>query len=83
MLDPKYQQMLSEAVDYERIKEKDYVLENPKLEEVIKFIKESCPEKFHSDQSIRDRVFYDEPAAHKTPIYNSGYIRPLPRLNRY
>lgn len=83
MLDPKYQQMLSEAVNYENIKNKDYVLENPRLEAVIQRIKEECPEKFHSDQSVKYRVFYDEPAAQKTPVYHSGFVRPLRKLNRY
>jgi hypothetical protein len=83
MLEPRYQQMLKDAVDFKRIEEKDYVLENPKLEATIKLIKAECPEKFHSDYSIEERTFYDEPAAPRAPVRNSGFIRPLPQRNRY
>ena len=83
MLEPRHQQMLKDAVDHVRIEKEDYVLENPKLEAVIKLIKAECPEKFHSEKTIRDRIFYDEPAAHKAPVHHSGFLRQLPRVNRY
>jgi hypothetical protein len=83
MLEPKYQQMLKDAVDPARIEKEDYVLENPKLEATIKLIKSECPEKFHSDQTVGERTFYDEPAASKAPVYNSGFVRPMRKLNRY
>ena len=83
MLEPRYRQMLIDAVDLSRIDKEDYVLENPKLEAVIKLIKAECPEKFHSDYSIEERTFYDEPAAPRAPVRNSGFIRPLPKRNRY
>jgi len=83
MLEPRYRQMLMDSVDSKRIEEKDYVLENPKLEATIKLIKAECPEKFHSDHSIEERTFYDEPAAPRAPVRNSGFIRPMPKRNRY
>ena len=83
MLELKYQQMLMDAVDHQRIKDQDYVSINPNLEEAIKLVKEQCPEKFHSEKTIRDRIFYDEPAAHKAPVHHSGFLRQLPRVNRY
>jgi hypothetical protein len=83
MLEPRYRQMLMDAVDLNRIDKEDYVLENPKLEATIKLIKSECPEKFHSDYSIEERIFYDEPAAPRAPVRNSGFIRPMPKRNRY
>lgn len=83
MLEPRYQKMLKDAVDFERIDNEDYVLENQKLEQVIEQIKFECPDKFHSRQSLSDRRFYDEPAASKGPVYHSGFIRPLKMTNRY
>jgi len=83
MLEPRYRQMLIDAVDPKRIDKEDYVLENPKLEATIKLIKAECPEKFHSDHSIEERTFYDEPAAPRAPVRNSGFIRPMPKRNRY
>lgn len=78
MLELKYQKMLKDSVDPKRIKSKDYVLENPKLEATIKLIKSECPEKFHSEYSIEERTFYDEPAAPKAPVRHSGFVRPMP-----
>lgn len=83
MLEPRYRQMLMDAVDHKRIDKEDYVLENPKLEATIKLIKAECPDKFHSDYSIEERTFYDEPAAPRAPVRNSGFIRALPKRNRY
>ena len=83
MLELKYQQMLMDAVDPQRLKTKDYVFINERLEEAIKLVKEQCPEKFHSEKTIRDRIFYDEPAAHKAPVHHSGFLRQLPKVNRY
>ena len=83
MLEPQYQRILMDAVDHNRIKNQDYSSINPKLEEAIALVKSQCPEKFHSDETMRSRVFYDEPAAQKTPVYNSGFLRPLQRVNRY
>ena len=83
MLEPRYQQMLKDAVDPKRIEKEDYVLENPKLEATIMYIKAECPEKFHSDYSIHERTFYDEPSAPKAPVRHSGFVRPMPKRNRY
>ena len=83
MLEPRYQKMLKDAVDPKRIEKEDYVLENPKLEATIKLIKSECPDKFHSDHSIEERTFYDEPAAPRAPVRNSGFVRPMRKLNRY
>lgn len=83
MLEPRYRQMLKDAVDPKRIEKGDYVLENPKLEATIKLIKAECPEKFLSDKTIGDRTFYDEPAAPRASVYNSGFVRPMPKRNRY
>ena len=83
MLEPRYRQMLIDAVDLNRIDKEDYVLENPKLEATIKLIKSECPEKFHSEYSIEERTFYDEPAAPKAPVRHSGFVRPMPNRNRY
>jgi hypothetical protein len=83
MLELKYQQMLMDAVDPERIASKNYVAVNSRLEEAIEFVKKQCPEKFHSEDSIRNRTFYDEPAAHKAPVHHSGFFRQLPKVNRY
>jgi hypothetical protein len=83
MLEPRYQQMLKDAVDPVRIATKDYILENPKLEEVIELIKAEAPEMFHTDQTVRERTFYDEPAAPRFPVYHAGFVRPMRKLNRY
>lgn len=83
MLEPRHQQMLKDAVDPVRIASQDYVLENPKLEEVIKIIKFEAPEKFHSDQTVGERTFYDEPSAPRAPVYHAGFVRPLRKMNRY
>jgi hypothetical protein len=83
MLEPRYQQMLKDAVDHKRIEKEDYVLENPKLEAVIQQIRFECPEKFHSNQSLSDRSFYDEPAAPRAPVPYLGFVRQLSRTNRY
>jgi len=83
MLEPRHQQMLKDAVDHVRIEKEDYVLENPKLEAVIKLIKAECPEKFHSDQTVGERTFYDEPSAPRAPVYHAGFVRPLRKMNRY
>jgi len=83
MLEPRYRQMLKDAVDPMRIEKEDYVLENPKLEAVIQQIRFECPEKFHSNQSLLDRSFYDEPAAPRAPVPYLGFVRPLPQRNRY
>jgi hypothetical protein len=83
MLEPRYRQMLIDAVDLSRIDKEDYVLENPKLEAVIKLIKAECPEKFHSDQTVGGRTFYDEPSAPRAPVYHAGFVRPMRKLNRY
>jgi hypothetical protein len=83
MLEPRYQLMLVNAVDHDRIKNQDYSSINPKLEEAIALVKSQCPEKFHSDETMRSRIFYDEPAAQKIPVHHSGFLRPLQRVNRY
>ena len=83
MLEPRYQQMLKNAVDPARIEKEDYVMENPKLEQAIRQVKFECPGKFHSTLSLTDRRFYDEPAAPKAPVPHSGFVRPLRKLNRY
>jgi len=83
MLEPRYQQMLKDAVDHKRIENEDYVLENPKLEETIRQIKFECPNKFHSPQTLADRFFYDEPASPRAPINHSGFLRKMTPLNRY
>ena len=83
MLELRYQKMLKNSVDPKRIESKDYVLENPKLEATIKLIKAECPDKFHSDYSLEERIFYDEPAAPRAPVRNSGFVRPMPKRNRY
>ena len=83
MLEPRHQQMLKDAVDPVRIASQDYVLENPKLEEVIEIIKFEAPEKFHSDQTVGERTFYDEPSAPRAPVYHAGFVRPLRKMNRY
>jgi hypothetical protein len=83
MFEPRHQQMLKDAVDPVRIASQDYVLDNPKLEEVIKIIKSEAPEKFHSDQTVGQRTFYDEPSAPRAPVYHAGFVRPLQKMNRY
>ena len=83
MLEPRYRQMLKDAVDPVRIEKEDYVLPNPKLEAVIEQIRFECPDKFHSSQSFADRIFYDEPASPRAPIHHSGFIRPMSKVNRY
>jgi hypothetical protein len=83
MLEPRYRQMLIDAVNPTRIEKEDYVFENPKLEQAIKQVKFECPTKFHSSQTLADRMFYDEPASPKAPISHSGFVRKLSMLNRY
>lgn len=83
MLDLQHQRILMDAVDHQRIENEDYSSINSKLEDAIALVKAQCPEKFHSDATLRDRIFYDEPAAQKTPVYNSGFLRPLQKMRRY
>lgn len=83
MLEPRYQQMLKNAVDHTRIENQEYSKENPKLEQAIKQVKFECPNKFHFPQSLGERRFYDEPAAIKVSVPHSGFVKPLPKINRY
>lgn len=49
--------------------------QGPTLDEVIEGIKAQAPEKFHTDATLKERVFYHEPR-HNLP--SAGCIIPLP-----
>ena len=58
MLSVEHQQKLIWA---SRPKRKDFNVENKELNEVIAAIRAAIPDRFHTNLSARDRVFYDEP----------------------
>lgn len=50
--------------------------ENPSLEAVIADIKKQSPHKFHTDQTLKDRVFFNQP---RRDVPSAGFIHPRPR----
>lgn len=49
----------------------DYTVENTALENEIAWLQKNSPEKFHTRESLRDRVFFHKPS---TNIPMAGYI---------
>jgi len=49
--------------------------DNPGLDRVIAEIKKQCPEKFHTPESLKLRVFMNEP---RRPIPHAGFIHFAP-----
>ncbi len=67
MLTEHYQNMLKEAVKVPRT---DYNKTNAALAAVIEGIKTACPDKFHTADSLRYRVFWDEPKGLSSGMYD-------------
>lgn len=70
LLTPIQHLMLMEASRASKGKEWDG-LDNPDLEDIIATVRRQSPEKFHTEESLRDRKFVSEPGP-KT--LNRGFI---------
>jgi hypothetical protein len=48
------------------------------LDKTIKQVMQGAPNKFHTDQSLSNRVFYDEPVDNSYRVLRAGFIRARP-----
>ena len=67
MLTDHYQKMLKEAV---KVPSTNYNKTNTALAAVIEDIKTACPDKFHTADSLKYRVFWDEPTRLSSGMYD-------------
>jgi hypothetical protein len=51
-----------------------FAAKTSQLDAAIRMVQEERPDLFHTETSIKDRVFYDEPRG----AYTGSYINPAP-----
>ena len=47
-----------------------------KVDEVVANLKNECPEKFHTAESLKTRVFFNEPRPTEYPQTKNSYVAP-------
>lgn len=47
---------------------------NSKLQDYLDTLRDMYPEKFHTEKTLKDRVFFDEPSSLSTP--HERFVRP-------
>ena len=51
-------------------------LGHARVDEVVANLKKECPEKFHTAESLKARVFFDQPRPSEYPQTKNSYVEP-------